>query len=65
MKTKALLGLIACGLLGSAAQPILQAHAEPPQWRKPPSLQLATGQYLTPLALAGSTQDRNPDARSV
>ncbi len=55
MKTKELLGLIALGIVASAVQPSFPARTESfePTTK---SLQLATGQYITPMALSGSVQ---------
>jgi hypothetical protein len=57
MKTKELLGLIALGIVASAVQPSFPARAESSErTTKVKPLQLATGQYITPLALSGSVQ---------
>jgi YVTN family beta-propeller protein len=57
MKTKELLGLIALGMVASAVQPSFQARAESSEpTTEAKSLQLATGQYITPMAVSGSVQ---------
>jgi len=56
MKTKKLLALITSCIVASAVQPAFQARAESPETPKAASLRLATGQYITPAALRGSTQ---------
>ncbi|HEY4884990.1 MAG TPA: bifunctional YncE family protein/alkaline phosphatase family protein [Myxococcales bacterium] len=56
MKTKKLLALITSCIVASAVQPAFQARAESQETPKAASLQLATGQYITPTALRGSTQ---------
>jgi hypothetical protein len=56
MKTKALLGLITSSIVASAAPPAFEARAGSPETARPTSLQLATGQYITPTALPGSMQ---------
>jgi len=56
MKTRKLLGLITSGIVASAVQPAFHARAESQETAKAPSLRLATGQYITPTALRGSTQ---------
>src|SRR5467141_38589 len=56
MKTKKLLGLITSGIVASAVQPAFHAHAESQETAQAASLRLATGQYITPAALRGSTQ---------
>src|SRR5258708_33513422 len=56
MKTKELLGLT-LGIVASAVQPLFPAWAESSEpTTKAESLQLATGQYVTPMALSGSVQ---------
>src|SRR3984893_7349252 len=56
MKTKKLLALITSCIVASAVQPAFQARAESQETPKAASLQLVTGQYITPTALRGSTQ---------
>jgi YVTN family beta-propeller protein len=56
MKTRKLLGLITSGIVASAVQPAFHARAESLETAKAASLRLATGQYITPTALRGSTQ---------
>jgi len=56
MKTKKLLALITPCIVASAVQPAFQARAGSPETPKAASPQLATGQYITPTALRGSTQ---------
>jgi len=57
MKTEKLFGLITLSLVVSAVQPSFQARADSSEpTTKANSLQLATGQYITPMALSGSVQ---------
>jgi len=56
MKTKALLGLITSSIVASAMPPAFEARAGSTEAARPTSLQLATGQYITPTALPGSMQ---------
>jgi YVTN family beta-propeller protein len=56
MKMRELLGLIASAIVALAVQPAFQARAGSPEAARAISLQLATGQYITPTALRGSMQ---------
>src|SRR6195256_23575 len=56
MKTKKLLASITSCIVASAVHPAFQARAESQETPKAASLRLATGQYITPTALRGSTQ---------